>query len=157
MGTGLLLCLMAGCVADLPVEDPDLYVFAEDPDALSQDPHDPNVYGYSYAGGNDVLAEDIEPPPPCNVIQFKFMDPTPSEVAITGTFDDWAFSVESGATALDWNDTDGYWETTITFEEDAYGQHHYAFVIDQNELVADPLGQDKIAAPLGGEYSIINI
>lgn len=113
----------------------------------------------SSSGFEDTISADIEedvpPPPPCDEITFTFQDADAQSVWVTGTFNDWAFTVEEGALALAKDPVLGDWTLTTTIA--AHGQHHYKFIIDGKTWVQDSGNTNQITDQMGGFNSVVDV
>lgn len=100
----------------------------------------------------------IEQAPPGMVIQasstqmmeFVFVAPSASSVAIVGDFNDW----EEGGSPMRRKNQPGVWTITIPL---APGRYHYTFVVDGTEWVADPLAPRTIEDDFGRPNSVITV
>jgi glycosidase len=101
------------------------------------------------------VEEDTTPPPPCDEVTFTFTSATALSVSVTGTFTDWAFTDADGALPLTKDPVSGDWTLTTTIAD--HGQHHYQFIIDGREWVADPSNVNQITDQLGGFRSVIDV
>ena len=100
----------------------------------------------------------IEQAPPGMVMQasstqmmeFVFVAPSASSVAIVGDFNDW----EEGGSPMRRKNQPGVWTITIPL---APGRYHYTFVVDGTEWVADPLAPRTIEDDFGRPNSVITV
>jgi hypothetical protein len=106
-----------------------------------------------------VIVEEVEvpePPPPdkCGETPFALDAGTETgQVLLSGSFNEWADSVQSGAAALADDDADGTWEVTLTLNP---GKHLYKFIVD-GDWIHDPANPNKEDDGYGGFNSIIEV
>jgi len=82
------------------------------------------------------------------VVQFNFEAPQASSVVLVGDFNGW----EKGVCYLYDEDKDGIWTTRITLKP---GQYQYLFIVDEQEIVADPVAQKYVNDGFGGRNSLL--
>lgn len=114
--------------------------------------------GSGYGSGSGMqptedMAVDMTPPPPCDEITFKYAAAAET-VWVTGSFNDWAPTLEEGALALTKN-ADGVFELTETIAQK--GTHHYKFIIDGKQWIADPSNPDKVSDFYFGSNSVLTV
>lgn len=101
-------------------------------------------------GGDEV---DMAPPPPCDEVTFTY-DGAADSVWITGSFNDWAPTLADGALEMVKNEQD-VWELTTTIAQ--VGTHHYKFIIDGSEWIADPSNPDQVSDHYLGYNSVLTV
>lgn len=84
------------------------------------------------------------------MMEFVFVAPSASSVAIVGDFNDW----EEGGSPMRRKNQPGVWTITIPL---APGRYHYTFVVDGTEWVADPLAPRTIEDDFGRPNSVITV
>jgi glycosidase len=97
---------------------------------------------------------DAAPPPPCNLVTFRYTDPAASTVWLTGTFTMWAATPAAGAIELH-RGADNVWQATVTVEP--RGMNQYKFIVDSTRWIADPADPDRAPDGVGGFNSVINV
>ena len=83
------------------------------------------------------------------MMEFLFVAPSASSVAIVGDFNDW----EEGGSPLR-RERGGVWAITIPL---APGRYHYTFVVDGTKWVADPLAPRTLEDDFGRPNSVITV
>jgi hypothetical protein len=83
------------------------------------------------------------------VVRFILADPTARQVALVGSFNLWS----EDANPLVFNADGGVWTTSVRLPP---GVHEYAYVVDGEHWIADPL-TTSMADPLGIETSILRL
>lgn len=101
------------------------------------------------------------PPPPCNEITFRYVNPGASMVWLSGTFTpraggtgEWARDPAEGALVL-MNDGDGTW--TLTTRIEPFGRHEYKLIIDGTDWIADPNADELVDDGFGGRNSVLYV
>lgn len=84
------------------------------------------------------------------MMEFVFVAPSASSVAIVGDFNDW----EEGGSPMQRKNQPGVWTITIPL---APGRYQYTFVVDGTEWVADPLAPRTIEDDFGRPNSVITV
>jgi hypothetical protein len=84
------------------------------------------------------------------MMEFVFVAPSASSVAIVGDFNDW----EEGGSPMRRKNQPGVWTITIPL---APGRYHYTFVVDGTEWVADPLAPRTMEDDFGRPNSVITV
>jgi len=92
--------------------------------------------------------------PPCNLVEFAYVDPTATSVWVTGSFTSWAATPAGGAIELS-DDGAGNWTGSTTIEPG--GQHTYKFIVDGTDWVYDPSNPLKVDDGFGGSNSIVEV
>ena len=95
----------------------------------------------------------VEPPKPCDEITFEYSGAA-STVWVTGSFNDWAPTLEDGALELVEGE-DGTFSLTTTIEDK--GTHHYKLIVDGNQWVEDPNNGDKVTDNYQGYNSVLTV
>jgi hypothetical protein len=72
-----------------------------------------------------------------HIVRFVLMAPGAKSVSLVGDFNAWA----KGATALEQTGREGIWAASVVVPS---GRHEYAFVVDGNRWVSDPVAPVKI-------------
>jgi hypothetical protein len=83
-------------------------------------------------------------------MEFLFVAPSASSVAIVGDFNDW----EEGGSPLRRVGDKGVWAITIPL---APGRYHYTFVVDGTKWIADPVAPRTIEDDFGRPNSVITV
>jgi hypothetical protein len=83
------------------------------------------------------------------VVRFILADPTARQVSLVGSFNLWS----EDAHPLVFNADGGVWTTSVRLPP---GVHEYAYVVDGEHWIADPL-TTSMADPLGIETSILRL
>jgi hypothetical protein len=78
----------------------------------------------------------VVPPDTVHIIRFVFVDHDARSVEIVGDFNGW----EKGATPLVPSSSGGMWTASVPLPR---GRHEYAFVVDGERWVADPLAPKR--------------
>jgi hypothetical protein len=110
------------------------------------------------ARGTDVGIRTVEAPSAAlapaeqseQMMEFVFVAPSASSVAIVGDFNDW----EEGGSPLRRVSEQGVWVITIPL---APGRYHYTFVVDGTTWVADPLAPRTLEDDFGRPNSVITV
>lgn len=84
------------------------------------------------------------------MMEFVFVAPSASSVAIVGDFNDW----EEGGSPMRRKNQPGVWTISIPL---APGRYHYTFVVDGTEWVADPLAPRTNEDDFGRPNSVITV
>jgi hypothetical protein len=85
------------------------------------------------------------------MMEFVFVAPSASSVAIVGDFNDWE---EGGSPMRRVSEQGGVWAITIPL---APGRYHYTFVVDGTKWVADPLAPRTLEDDFGRPNSVITV
>lgn len=104
------------------------------------------------------------PPPPCNEVTFRYVNPGASSVWVSGTFTprpgapaEWARNPSEGALVMV-NDGAGVW--TVTTRIEPYGRHEYKLILNgatdpDPEWIADPNSDELAPDCCGGHNSVL--
>ena len=98
---------------------------------------------------NAAVVATASAAPGARVVQFVFVAPNASAVALVGDFNDW----DPAATPLR-RSAAGVWSGTMTLEP---GRHLYAFVVDGKRWVADPSAPQALGDDFGTPNSVITV
>jgi len=85
-----------------------------------------------------------------DVVQFVFVAPGASEVALVGDFNDWSL----GATPMRTVPGNGMWTVTVPLSP---GRYRYAFVVDDTTWVRDPSAPPAIESDFGRPNSVLTV
>src|SRR5688572_27455527 len=88
-------------------------------------------------------------PDTVQIVRFVFVDSGAASVELVGDFNKWT----RGATALERSGAPGVWAVSVALTP---GRHEYAFIINGNRWVADPLAV-KSWDDFGTESSVIRV
>jgi hypothetical protein len=88
--------------------------------------------------------------PAQRMTEFIFVNPSASQVAIVGDFNDW----QEGVSQLRRVSEQGVWAITIPL---APGRYHYTFVVDGTMWVADPAAPRTLEDDFGRPNSVITV
>lgn len=88
-------------------------------------------------------------PDTVQIVRFVFVDSGAASVELVGDFNKWT----RGATALERSGAPGVWAVSVPLTP---GRHEYAFIINGNRWVADPLAV-KSSDDFGTESSVIRV
>lgn len=88
-------------------------------------------------------------PDTVQIVRFVFVDSGAASVELVGDFNEWT----RGATALERSGAPGVWAVSVALTP---GRHEYAFIINGNRWVADPLAV-KSSDDFGTESSVIRV
>lgn len=80
--------------------------------------------------------------------RFVIYEPDASRVEIAGSFTDWK------RIPLDKTGDSGYWELTMTLPE---GEHHFSYILEGRQRVADPTIRTREPDDFGGYNSILRV
>ena len=105
-----------------------------------------SVVGLRAASGANVASARTDT---LHLVRFVFVDATASRVALAGDFNGW--SPESRP--LEASGVEGVWSVTVPLTP---GRYEYAFVVDGERWVADPLAR-KVSDEFGGESSVVRV
>ncbi len=83
-------------------------------------------------------------------IQFVYVDPAATSVAVVGDFNDW----DPAATPLDRVRSGGLWTVRVAL---APGRHRYAFVVDGASWAADPTAPRAAGDDFGTPNSVVTV
>lgn len=83
------------------------------------------------------------------LVRFVFVDSNASSVQLVGDFNEWT----KGATQLKPSGAPGVWAVSVALTP---GRHEYAFIVDGNRWVVDPLAV-KSSDDFGTESSVIRV
>ena len=83
------------------------------------------------------------------LVRFVFVDSKASSVQVVGDFNEWA----KGSTELKPSGAPGVWAVSVALTP---GRHEYAFIVDGNRWVVDPLAV-KSSDDFGTESSVIRV
>ena len=83
------------------------------------------------------------------LVRFVFVDAKASTVQLVGDFNEWS----KGSTELKPSGAPGVWAVSVPLTP---GRHEYAFIVDGNRWVADPLAL-KSSDDFGTESSVIRV
>jgi glycosidase len=113
-------------------------------------------------GEGGVVVPELDagpPPPPCNEVTFRYVNPGASSVWISGTFtprpgapDEWARDPSEGALVME-NDGSGVW--TLTTLVEPHGRHEYKLIVDGTDWIADPNAEELVDDGFGGQNSVL--
>lgn len=84
------------------------------------------------------------------VVRFVLVAPDARNVSIVGDFNNW----DRATTALTRSGNDGVWTTTVALPP---GRHEYAFIVDGEHWVPDPLANVTIHDDFGTASSIVTV
>ena len=84
-----------------------------------------------------------------HLVRFVFVDPAATHVALAGDFNGWS----TEASPLTATAVEGVWSLTLPMTP---GRYEYAFVVDGDRWVADPLAR-RVADEFGGESSVLRV
>ncbi|TAK29412.1 MAG: hypothetical protein EPO40_10385 [Myxococcaceae bacterium] len=104
-----------------------------------------------------VVGVDIPPtppPPPCNEVQFRYVDDRATSVWLSGSWLRWPATTAAGALPLT-RGADGAW--TVTTRVEPRGRQEYKFIIDGTRWIADPMNPTRSPDGAGGENSVLNV
>jgi glycosidase len=104
------------------------------------------------SGGTTAEVDAGPPPPPCNLVTFKY-DGVATSVLVTGSFTSWAATEAAGALAMA-EVTPGHWEVTHLVEPE--GTHSYKLVVD-GTWKADPSNPVTEDDTFGGRNSVLSV
>jgi 1,4-alpha-glucan branching enzyme len=82
-------------------------------------------------------------------VQFEFIAPRASSVAVAGSFNRW----DPRKDLLSGPDRKGIWTVTLELPE---GRYEYLFVVDGNTWLPDP-GAPSVDDGLGGKNSVVEV
>jgi glycosidase len=111
-------------------------------------------------GGTPPVEVDAgPPPPPCNRVTFRYVNPGVSSVWVSGTFAprpgaplEWARNPSEGALEME-NDGTGVW--TVTHDVEPHGRHEYKFILNGTDWIADPNATEFVPDCCGGQNSVM--
>jgi hypothetical protein len=89
-----------------------------------------------------------DPTPRLNTYRFVLYQPEVSQVAISGSFNDWQQQPMQPA------GNSGYWEVTMPL---AGGEYRYTFIINGDRRIPDPTLPARETDDFGGQNSILNL
>ncbi|HJL19351.1 MAG TPA: alpha-amylase family glycosyl hydrolase [Sandaracinaceae bacterium LLY-WYZ-13_1] len=118
--------------------------------------------GEGGCGEGGVVVPEVDagpPPPPCNEITFRYVNPGASSVWISGTFaprpgapEEWARDPDEGALVME-NDGSGVWTLTTLIEP--HGRHEYKLIVDGTDWIADPNAEELVDDGFGGQNGVL--
>lgn len=110
-------------------------------------------------GGVTPVVDAGPPPPPCNEVTFRYVNPGASTVWVSGTFtpragapEEWATSPAEGALEMT-NDGSGVWTLTTLIEP--HGRHEYKLIVNGTDWIADPNAEELVDDGFGGQNAVL--
>jgi glycosidase len=110
-------------------------------------------------GSVPVMVDAGPPPPPCNEVTFRYVNPGATTVWVSGSFTprpgdpaNWARDPSEGAIELV-DDGTGVWSRTLLIEP--FGRHEYKLIIDGTDWIPDPSATELVPDGFGGQNSVL--